>query len=50
MIPFVLGMITGFLAAVLLMVIYAVTKSSSEMSRKEESWNEQEQTLHESDE
>lgn len=48
MIPFVLGMITGFLAAVLFMVIYAVTKSSSEMSRKEESWNEQ-KTMDESD-
>ena len=50
MIPFVLGMITGFLAAVLLMVIYAVAISSGDMSRKEESRNEQEQTLHESDE
>lgn len=49
MIPFVLGMITGFFLAVLLMVIYAVAISSSEMSRKEETWNEQEQTLHESD-
>lgn len=42
MIPFVLGVITGFLAAVLLMVIYAVAISSGDMSRKEESWNEQE--------
>lgn len=50
MIPFVLGMITGFLAAVLLMVIYAVAISSGDMSRSEESWNEREQTLHESDE
>ena len=50
MIPFVLGTITGFLLAVLLMVIYAVAISSGDMSRKEESWNEQEQTLHESDE
>ena len=48
MIPFVLGMITGFLAAVLLMVIYAVAISSGDMSRKEESWNEQE-TMDESD-
>ena len=48
MIPFVLGMITGFLAAVLLMVIYAVTKSSSKMSRNEEIWNEQ-KTMDESD-
>lgn len=50
MIPFVLGVITGFLAAVLLMVIYAVAVSSSEMSKNEETWNEQKQTLHESDE
>lgn len=49
MIPFVLGMITGFLLAVLLMVIYAVTKSSSDMSRNEETWNEQ-KTMDESDE
>lgn len=49
MIPFVLGVITGFLLAVLLMVIYAVAISSGDMSRNEESWNEQEQTLHESD-
>ena len=50
MIPFVLGVIKGFLAAVLLMVIYAVAISSGGMSRNEEIWNEQEQTLHESDE
>lgn len=49
MIPFVLGMITGFLAAVLLMVIYAVAISSGDMSRKEESWNEQ-KIMDESDE
>ena len=49
MIPFVLGLITGFFLAVLLMVIYAVTKSSSDMSRNEEIWNEQ-KTMDESDE
>ena len=45
MIPFVLGIITGFLLAVLLMVIYAVAISSGDMSRKEESWNEQEEIM-----
>ena len=38
MIPFVLGIITGFMLAVLLMVIYAVAISSGYMSRKEEEW------------
>lgn len=40
MIPFILGAVTGFLFAVLLMVIYAVAVSSSEMSKNEEGWNE----------
>lgn len=50
MIPFVLGLICGFLFAIFLLLIYAVIRSSSDMSRNEEIWNEQEQTLHESDE
>ena len=40
MIPFVLGIITGFLLAVLLMVIYAVAISSGDMSRREEGWDQ----------
>lgn len=40
MIPFVLGVITGFLLAVLLMVIYAVAISSGDMSRREEGWDQ----------
>ena len=50
MIPFVLGAITGFLFAVFLLVLYAVVRASGEANRREESWNEQEETLHESDE
>ena len=49
MIPFVLGTITGFFLAVLLMVIYAVAISSGDMNRNEEIWNEQ-KTMDESDE
>lgn len=48
MIPFVLGLICGFLFAIFLLLIYAVIRSSSEMSRNEESWNEQEEIMDES--
>lgn len=48
MIPFVLGLICGFLFAIFLLLIYAVIRSSSEMSRNEESWNEQEEIVDES--
>ena len=43
MIPFVLGVITGFLFGVFLLVLYAVVRASGEANRKEEKWEKKDE-------